>query len=257
MPETLIVTHRAGQFSGEATMITGRRPMARVHAVAAGEVIELTREQLLALVQTDAELSEILMRAFMLRRIELIAHDLGDVVVLGSTHCAGTLARAGVPDSERPPVPLHRPRSRRRGAGDARSLSGHRGGRAGPDLPRRRRAAESEQRADRRVPRLQRCRRSEPRERSGDRRRRSGGTRRCRLRRVGRARCARPRIGLARRPGGIELQDRELPRLSNRHLRTRPHRPRLRAGAEVRRADHDRQRRDRAGLRSAAVRRAD
>jgi thioredoxin reductase (NADPH) len=87
----LIVTHRAGQFSGEATMITGRRPMARVHAVAAGEVIELTREQLLALVQTDAELSEILMRAFMLRRIELIAHDLGDVVVLGSTHCAGTL----------------------------------------------------------------------------------------------------------------------------------------------------------------------
>ena len=88
---TLIVTHRAGQFSGEATMITGRRPMARVHAVAAGEVIELTREQLLALVQTDAELSEILMRAFMLRRIELIAHNLGDVVVLGSTHCAGTL----------------------------------------------------------------------------------------------------------------------------------------------------------------------
>jgi thioredoxin reductase (NADPH) len=87
----LIVRHRTGQFSGEATMITGRRPMARVQAAAAGEVIELTREQLLALVQTDAELSEILMRAFMLRRIELIARDLGDVVVLGSTHCAGTL----------------------------------------------------------------------------------------------------------------------------------------------------------------------
>ena len=88
---TLIVTHRAGQFSGEATMITGRRAMGRLRAVAAGEVIELTREQLLALVQTDAELSEILMRAFMLRRIELIAHNIGDVVVLGSTHCSGTL----------------------------------------------------------------------------------------------------------------------------------------------------------------------
>jgi thioredoxin reductase (NADPH) len=36
-------------------------------------------------------LSEILMRAFMLRRLELIAHEFGDVVVLGSTHCAGTL----------------------------------------------------------------------------------------------------------------------------------------------------------------------
>ena len=88
---TLIVTHRSSQFSGEATMITGRRAMARLRAVAAGEVIELTREQLLALVQTDAELSEILMRAFMLRRIELIAHNIGDVVVLGSTHCSGTL----------------------------------------------------------------------------------------------------------------------------------------------------------------------
>ena len=54
-------------------------------------MIELDREQLLALVQTDAELSEILMRAFILRRVELIAHGLGDVVVIGSTHCAGTL----------------------------------------------------------------------------------------------------------------------------------------------------------------------
>jgi thioredoxin reductase (NADPH) len=87
----LIVTHRSGQFSGEATMITGRRAVARLRTVADGEVVELTREQLLGLVQTDAELSQILMRAFMLRRIELIARDIGDVVVLGSTHCSGTL----------------------------------------------------------------------------------------------------------------------------------------------------------------------
>ena len=89
--ETLIVTHRPGQFSGEVSMITGRRAMATMRVTEPGEVIELNREQLLALVQTDAELSAILMRAFMLRRLELIARDLGDVVVLGSTHCAGTL----------------------------------------------------------------------------------------------------------------------------------------------------------------------
>jgi thioredoxin reductase (NADPH) len=88
---TLIVTHRPGQFSGEVSMITGRRAMATTRVTEPGEVIELNREQLLALVQTDAELSAILMRAFMLRRLELIARDLGDVVVLGSTHCAGTL----------------------------------------------------------------------------------------------------------------------------------------------------------------------
>src|SRR5258705_4633168 len=55
--DTLIVTYRRGQFSGEATMITGRRAMARIHVSESGEVIELNREQLLALVQTDAELS--------------------------------------------------------------------------------------------------------------------------------------------------------------------------------------------------------
>src|SRR5216684_1375980 len=89
--ETLIVTHRPGQFSGEGNMITGRRALARLRVSEPGEVIELNREQLLALVQTDAELSEILMRAFILRRSELIAGGFGDVVLIGSTHCAGTL----------------------------------------------------------------------------------------------------------------------------------------------------------------------
>src|SRR3984893_2025004 len=89
--ETLIVVHGPGQFSGEANMITGRRSMGRLRASEPGEVIQLEREQLLALIQTDAELSEILMRAFMLRRLELIAHEFGDVVVIGSVHCAGTL----------------------------------------------------------------------------------------------------------------------------------------------------------------------
>ncbi len=89
--ETLIVAQRAGQFTGEATMISGRRALVRVRVTEPGEVIELTREALLTLVQTDAELSEIFMRAFVLRRLELIAHDLGDVVVVGSSHSAGTL----------------------------------------------------------------------------------------------------------------------------------------------------------------------
>jgi thioredoxin reductase (NADPH) len=88
---TLIVTHRSGNFSGEVSMITGRRAMAEIRVTEPGEVIELTREQLLALVQTDAELSAILMRAFMLRRSELVNRDLGDVVMIGSAHCAGTL----------------------------------------------------------------------------------------------------------------------------------------------------------------------
>jgi thioredoxin reductase (NADPH) len=89
--EQLIVTHGPGQFLGEANMIAGRRALVRAHVTKDGEVLELQPAQLLALVQTDSDLSDILMRAFILRRAELIAHGFGDVVVIGSVHCAGTL----------------------------------------------------------------------------------------------------------------------------------------------------------------------
>jgi len=89
--DALIVRQRSGQFTGEGTMLTGRRALNRIRATAPGEVLELSRDQLLGVVQTDAELSELLMRAFILRRVELISDGYGDVVVIGSAHCAGTL----------------------------------------------------------------------------------------------------------------------------------------------------------------------
>lgn len=89
--ETLINVLGPGQFTGESNMISGRRAVVRLRVVEAGELIELTREQVLALIQTDAELSRILMRAFILRRVELIEQGLGDVVLVGSNHSAGTL----------------------------------------------------------------------------------------------------------------------------------------------------------------------
>jgi thioredoxin reductase (NADPH) len=89
--EAPIVTLQSSQFTGEANMLSGRRAFARIRASTDGEVIEVEREQLLSLVQTDSELSEILMRAFILRRVELIAHQVGDAVLVGSSHSAATL----------------------------------------------------------------------------------------------------------------------------------------------------------------------
>jgi thioredoxin reductase (NADPH) len=80
-----------GQFTGESNMLSGRRSLVRLRATEAGEVVELTRAQVLALVQLDAELSEILMRAFILRRVALIAQGFGDVVLVGSVHSPDTL----------------------------------------------------------------------------------------------------------------------------------------------------------------------
>src|SRR5581483_2813557 len=89
--EMLITVHGPNQFTGEVNMLSGRRALARMRVRQSGEVIELDREHLLNLIQTDAELSEILMRAFILRRVELVAHGMGDVVVVGSAHSAATL----------------------------------------------------------------------------------------------------------------------------------------------------------------------
>ena len=89
--EEIAAVFRPGMFTGELNLLSGRRGLAELRAGASGEVIEVDRKQLLALVQTDSELSDIFMRAFILRRMELIAKGFGDVVLVGSSHCAGTL----------------------------------------------------------------------------------------------------------------------------------------------------------------------
>ena len=89
--EGIVAVFRPGMFTGEMTLLSGRRGLAQIRATESGEVIEVDREHLLSLIQTDSELSDILMRAFILRRVELIAQGVGDVVLAGSSHCAGTL----------------------------------------------------------------------------------------------------------------------------------------------------------------------
>jgi thioredoxin reductase (NADPH) len=89
--ETLVMVSGDGEFTGEVNMLSGRRSFFRVRATKPGKVIELDHQHMLGLVQTDAELGDILMRAFILRRVELIAAGVGDIVLIGSTHSAGTL----------------------------------------------------------------------------------------------------------------------------------------------------------------------
>ena len=108
--ETLVAVHGPGQFTGEVNMLSGRPALVRSRASESGEVIELDREHLLALVQTDSELGELIMRAFILRRVELIAQGLGDVVRRRVESLRWNASRQRVPDAQRPSVLLHRSR---------------------------------------------------------------------------------------------------------------------------------------------------
>jgi thioredoxin reductase (NADPH) len=89
--ERLVVRHQPGNFTGETAMLSGRRALATGRVRGDGEVVDIPPSALRNLVVTDAELSELLMRAFILRRVALISNHLGDAVVLGSRHCAKTL----------------------------------------------------------------------------------------------------------------------------------------------------------------------
>jgi thioredoxin reductase (NADPH) len=73
------------------TMISGRRCLVRGRVTAAGEFLELSGDCLRKVVAADAELSEIFMRAFILRRLALISRGFGNLIVMGSRHCANTL----------------------------------------------------------------------------------------------------------------------------------------------------------------------
>src|SRR5690348_5055248 len=89
--ERPIAKHGPGEFTGEITMISGQRCIVLGRVTQAGEFLELSGEGLRALIGRDAELSEIFMRAFILRRLELIRRGRGNVSLLGSRYSAKTL----------------------------------------------------------------------------------------------------------------------------------------------------------------------
>jgi thioredoxin reductase (NADPH) len=89
--ETPIVLHGPGQFTGEINMLSARRSLVRGRVASDGVVVVVDRDDLRILVQRDSELSEILMRAFILRRMALLREVSNDLVLLGSRHSAATL----------------------------------------------------------------------------------------------------------------------------------------------------------------------
>jgi thioredoxin reductase (NADPH) len=89
--DKVLVTHHAGGFSGEFSMITGQRAMVRGRVAESGEFIEVPVEDFRVMIGKDAELGELFMRVFILRRVGLIAQGAGNALLLGSRQSANTL----------------------------------------------------------------------------------------------------------------------------------------------------------------------
>ena len=80
-----------GDFSGEISGLRGTPGLVRLCVREAGAVLLIDPAQLQRIVQADADLSELLMRAFILRRMALIDSGRSEVLLLGSDHSADTL----------------------------------------------------------------------------------------------------------------------------------------------------------------------
>jgi thioredoxin reductase (NADPH) len=89
--DDLITVHGPGQFTGEVSTLSGRRALVRGRMREAGDLLFLDQSGFRHAIQEDSELSELFMRAFILRRGYLLASGFGDAMLIGSTHSAGTL----------------------------------------------------------------------------------------------------------------------------------------------------------------------
>jgi thioredoxin reductase (NADPH) len=89
--EEPVTVQMPGEFTGEMSMLADRKALVRGRARTPSRVLAVTPTDLHRIVRTDGELSELFMRAFILRRMALLAGDYGDAVLVGSQYSASTL----------------------------------------------------------------------------------------------------------------------------------------------------------------------
>lgn len=90
--EEEIVVHGPGEFTGEIDMFSNRRSIVRGTVIEAGDILFIPHDGFRRLVAQHPDLAELVTRAFILRRVGLIEHQQGDVIVLGANHAGGTHA---------------------------------------------------------------------------------------------------------------------------------------------------------------------
>ncbi|MDB5705378.1 MAG: Thioredoxin reductase, partial [Sphingomonas bacterium] len=88
---SVFTTHRARQFTGELDLFNDRAILVSGRAGEDSRVLRISRANFGRMVSTEADIGEIIMRAFILRRVGLIRHSHGGVTLIGSAHAADTL----------------------------------------------------------------------------------------------------------------------------------------------------------------------
>ncbi len=87
----VFATHGVRQFTGEMDLFNDRRILVSGRAGVDSRVVRVKRPDFRRLVSTEADIGEIMMRAFILRRVGFIRQSQGGVVLIGQGHDGDTL----------------------------------------------------------------------------------------------------------------------------------------------------------------------
>src|SRR5271166_1555205 len=93
--DDVVVLHEPGEFSGEVNMLSGRPSLVIGLTTQPSLLLEIDSANVRRIIQTDTAISEILLRAYMLRHAELVARGWGDLLLAGSNYSADTLRLKG------------------------------------------------------------------------------------------------------------------------------------------------------------------
>jgi thioredoxin reductase (NADPH) len=82
---------RARQFAGELDLFNDRQVLVSGRTGETSRIVRIKRADFRRLVSSEPDIGEIIMRAFILRRVGLIRHVHGGVIIVGPAHSADTL----------------------------------------------------------------------------------------------------------------------------------------------------------------------
>jgi len=138
--DDLVTVLSAGQFNGEVSSLSGRLTLVRGRMREAGEVLRLDGSSLRQVIQEDSNLSEVLMRTFILRRVALLSRGFSDCLEASAMRPWSERRTPQEPctcrSSSRTPIHLRRRGRGHRRPGSPRALSGRRQRRPRRDLSR-------------------------------------------------------------------------------------------------------------------------
>ena len=88
---SVIHVHLAGEFTGEVNLFNARETLIGARASRKSRVIRIKNADFRRMAITESDIGELIMRAFILRRVGLIRHEQGAVVLIGPAHGADTI----------------------------------------------------------------------------------------------------------------------------------------------------------------------